>query len=358
MPNLHIDLNGKTDGELLALVAQHARNAHLANAAFRVFYSRHVRYVFYFCKSRFANPKLANADDEASIADLVQETFLRAFEKAHTFIDDVSDAVATQASGARERQTRGWLCRIAENLFKDRLRRSPSLKTERFYDGEEECLIDESATALEESDTPSPESLRMRLLKVALKMLSEREQDILRVVYQWYEPNKKLPSSVIDDLTTQHQTTRENIRKILSRARKRIEHTVVALLWLSESERNLICDAGMLCDLNQILSAVAIETLATHRQVPPADLSNILSDALSKVREFVKALEMLPKRDQAILCATYRFYEPNKELPDFVTKELTTQYQIEPADIVKIATRAIEKIEMAIAAHGKSKIST
>ncbi|MFN3387160.1 MAG: RNA polymerase sigma factor [Candidatus Thermochlorobacter sp.] len=357
MLNLHLDLSRKTDGELLALVAQREHNASLANAAFKVFYDRHIHHVFYFCKSRFTNPALASTDQEESITDLVQETFLRVFEKAHTFVDDVPDAAAS-AWEAHHKQTRAWLYRIAENLFKDRLRRNISLNAERFSEGEEAQLVDASSVASEFSDASLPDSIRMRLLKVALVLLPEREQDILRIVYQWYEPGKKLPSSVIDDLTAQYQTTRENIRKILSRTRKKIEHIIVALMWLPESERNIVCDAHLLCEFHGELSDASIQQLAMQHQVKPADMKNFLDKMHSKMQAFISILQTLPKREQRILFAWYCFCEQNNALPDSVADALVAEYQITPEQIVEIVRCAIEKIETAIKPRIASRTQT
>ncbi len=354
MPNLHLDLSHKTDGELLALVAQRKHNASVADAAFKVFYERHVHHVFYFCKSRFTNPALASTDLEESITDLVQETFLRVFEKAHTFVGDVSDAAAS-ACEAHHKQTRAWLYRIAENLFKDNLRRNISLNAERFSEDEEAQLVDASSVANELSDVSLPDSIRMRLVKVVLRLLPEREQDILRVIYQWYEPGKKLPSSVIDDLTAQHQTTRENIRKILSRARKKIEHTIVALMWLSEPERTTFCDAHLLCESHGELSDTAIQQLAMQHQVEAADMKDFLDKIRSKVQAFISMLQSLPKREQRILFAWYCFCEQNNALPDSVADALVAEYQITPEEIVEIAHCAIEKIETALKMRVASK---
>ncbi len=209
---LVVDFRAKTDKELLEITA--ARDVR-AEKAFAEFYQRHIRYMYFICKRDYANTL-----GEDGAEDLVQDTFVRAYEKAHTFSDDgitEPDKLALR--------THGWLRRIAANLFQDMLRRETSVPTQPLAPEHEEQLAD---TPSADDEQEPPESAQMKLIKEALSKLSEREQDIVRTVYQWYEKDKKLPSHVIDDLTEKHKTTPENIRKILSRARKKIEEFINA----------------------------------------------------------------------------------------------------------------------------------
>ena len=69
-----------SDELLLNLMANRNTDQASAEQAFTEFYNRHKGYVF-LTAGKTANGLLAN--DEKS--DLVQETFIRAYEKAHTF---------------------------------------------------------------------------------------------------------------------------------------------------------------------------------------------------------------------------------------------------------------------------------
>ncbi len=203
---LVIDLSKKMDGELLMLVAQ--RHSGWENA-FRVFYERHREYLFYICNREYCNQIGADA-----VQDLVQKTFIRAFEKAHTFRAD--DTLSPDDSLKR---TRGWLRRIAANLLRDSYRHNTSIPTEPLTDAHISMLAENHSQDSEDSE-------KMKLIKDALNTLTEREQDILRTAYQWYEPNKNLPAHVIEELTQRYNTTPENIRKILSRARKKVREFI------------------------------------------------------------------------------------------------------------------------------------
>ncbi len=203
---LVIDLSKKMDGELLMLVAQrHSGWEH----AFRVFHERHREYLFYICNRDYCDQIGADA-----IEDLVQETFVRVLEKAHTFRAD--DTLSPDAS---LRRTRGWLRRIAANLLRDSYRHNTSIPTEPLTDAHISMLA-------ENHSQDSQDSTLLKAVKDALNSLTEREQDILRTAYQWYEPNKNLPAHVIEELTQRYNTTPENIRQILSRARKKVKEFI------------------------------------------------------------------------------------------------------------------------------------
>ncbi len=203
---LVIDLSKKMDGELLMLVAQrHSGWEH----AFRVFYERHCGYLFYIC-----NRKYCHELDAHAVENLVQNTFIRAFEKAHTFRAD--DTLSPDDSLKR---TRGWLRRIAANLLRDSYRHNTSIPTEPLTDAHISMLAENHPQDSEDSE-------KMKLIKDALNTLTEREQDIIRTVYQWYEPGKNLPAHVIEELTQRYNTTPENIRQILSRARKKVREFI------------------------------------------------------------------------------------------------------------------------------------
>ncbi len=203
---LVIDLSKKMDGELLMLVAQ--RHSGWENA-FRVFYERHCGYLFYICNRKYCHELGADA-----VEDLVQKTFIRAFEKAHTFRAD--DTLSPDDSLKR---TRGWLQRIAANLLRDSYRHNTSIPTEPLTDAHISMLAENHPQDSEDSE-------KMKLIKDALNTLTEREQDIMRTVYQWYEPGKNLPAHVIEELTQRYNTTPENIRQILSRARKKVREFI------------------------------------------------------------------------------------------------------------------------------------
>jgi hypothetical protein len=74
------DLRQESDEDLLVFMTMRGDDLEVANAAFAEFYERHVHYLFRRCRG--ATSKIL---DEAGAWDIVQETFIRAYERAVTF---------------------------------------------------------------------------------------------------------------------------------------------------------------------------------------------------------------------------------------------------------------------------------
>src|SRR5438270_779206 len=111
---IHLDLTRAPDEDLLAWMARrdNVESAATAEAAFEIFYERHRRFVYDACRWRW-NGYL----DQPGIADLVSDTFFRAYQKADTFRSSKS----TDPDHRRGR-VRAWLVRIARNLLYSSLR--------------------------------------------------------------------------------------------------------------------------------------------------------------------------------------------------------------------------------------------
>ena len=203
----------KTDVELLRLMAD-ASPESSSKQAWEDFYYRHKKYLY-------AVLLRAHGRDlgEARIADLVQETLLRAYQKASTYRSDGS----TDA-GCETPRVRAWLGRIAENLLRDSLRRAPTV-----------VFIEEAeleAENIQVSDIGLSDTRDLNRLEDAFNKLSPREQEVLRVTTFWYrsgQRQQRLPNHVMTKLTTELGTTADNIRQIRARAikslRKLMENT-------------------------------------------------------------------------------------------------------------------------------------
>ncbi|MFO0613341.1 MAG: sigma factor [Polyangiaceae bacterium] len=199
-----------TDAELLASVAGRDVSVARAREAEGTFYRRHVRWL-YGVLVRRKGPLLSMAG--LSAEDLVQETFLRAFDRAHTFREP-AEATSAELAAAR---TRAWLGRIATHLLADHMNRlrevsaTPYLERVR-VDVEEEPATDDGAD--------------VALVREGLDTLSEREREILRVTALYTQVGEKqgrLPNAVSRDLSTRWATTNENIRAIRVRAMKKLK---------------------------------------------------------------------------------------------------------------------------------------
>src|SRR5262245_45220684 len=108
-----LNISEASDELLLNLIANRNTDQASADQAFTEFYNRHKRYVF-LAAGKAVNRFFDN--DEKS--DIVQETFIRAYEKAHTFKGAASDDATQERRGAR-----AWLGKIANNLLIDKMRK-------------------------------------------------------------------------------------------------------------------------------------------------------------------------------------------------------------------------------------------
>ena len=199
-----------SDPELLALIADRDADPSARNRAQAAFYSCHVRYL-YGVLARDAHKLLRVAG--VGPEDLVQETFHRAFERAHTF----SAGDATEPEQLR-RRTRAWLGRIALNLLADYLRSVREVSATPYLE----------QLSCDEIDRAAPPSRELSSICAALDRLSEREQDVLRVtaLYQRAGDHQRLPNAVSAELAARWGTTNENIRAIRSRALKKLKELV------------------------------------------------------------------------------------------------------------------------------------
>jgi RNA polymerase sigma factor (sigma-70 family) len=203
-----VDLRHENDEDLLIYMSMRADDPAVARAAWAEFFRRHAKYL-YRCCLRFTK----NVLDEAGTNDLVQETLIRAYDRAGTF-----NAAGIKDTERLERRTRAWLGRIALNIFRDMLRDR---------DGRREVPLDENDPAPEpEPRQTSLTSARRQLIDEAIDSLSEREQIVLRTVYQYYEPGKNLPRPVIEDLANSLKTTSDNLRQIKSRALRKMKQYI------------------------------------------------------------------------------------------------------------------------------------
>lgn len=169
-------------------------------------YQRHVRYLYAVLAKRCG--KLLETCG-SSAEDLVQETFHRAFERAHTHRPVESTDPETE-----RRRTRAWLGRIARNLLADSLRSEREVSASPYVE----------RAAARDSDVPSRPSERVAQMQEALASLSDREQDILRVtaLYAHEGAHQRLPNDVSKTLAERWGTSNDNIRAIRRRALQKV----------------------------------------------------------------------------------------------------------------------------------------
>ncbi|MCW2901491.1 MAG: polymerase, sigma-24 subunit, subfamily [Streptosporangiaceae bacterium] len=222
MGNVVRELDGASDATLFRLMAASANKPGPAQAAFGEMYQRHLDAVYRRCR-RFA-PALGGA---GGAQDLLQDTFVRAFERANTYVPNEG------IGPLRERNlTMRWLAQIATRLFLDIREaqiRERETRSQEWYDrrGEEERTLSVHASEKEDGENLSAATeARRKLACSALAALIERDRHIVLVSLDWYDRTKarpfRVPPDVIIAVCEKFQITTDYYRQIRGRAMKQL----------------------------------------------------------------------------------------------------------------------------------------
>jgi RNA polymerase sigma factor (sigma-70 family) len=203
-----------TEFELIRQMADNGPDSSEARAAWSLFYTRHYRFVIRVCTHRHGY-----LIGLAAVNDLVQDTFINAFNGARTF-DHAEECEPRE----QELKCRGWLVAIAHNLVRDRYRGQPEVR-----------LIDDADLELagvpdkNQDQIPAPESERLRLLKSGLGLLSDAEQTVLRATMLWWQAERehqRMPEAAMQQLSTELGKSPDTIRQMRLRALRKLEKYV------------------------------------------------------------------------------------------------------------------------------------
>lgn len=177
------------------------------HAAFKVFYDRHVRWLYWELKRRHAFKLL---DWPEGAKDILQMVFCRVFEKAHLF--KVRAGVSDPA--AIRRLARAWVGKITNNIVADELRRPALIPVD-------EDPPDEAVPPEVERE-PEEDSELAKRLRERIERLSAVEQDILFTSFEYWKPGvprnqQRLPNGVARALAERNGKTSDGIRQIRHR---------------------------------------------------------------------------------------------------------------------------------------------
>lgn len=202
-------ISQETDEDLLIYMSMKEDDSVTAKTAFNEFHHRHAKYLYNILIKQY--PGLLRSEE---INDLLQDTFLRVYEKAGMF-------KSTRAKNVKESEAhvRAWIGRIALNIHRDRYRRNKKTNEEHLDDIEWENIPNR------------PESINIKteelqVIEKALDHLSEREKAIILVSFQYYdseEGDSQISKEELNALCDRFQTTRDNIRQIRKRALQKIK---------------------------------------------------------------------------------------------------------------------------------------
>ena len=204
-----ISFSEDTDVDLMGYMSMRDEDPVTARDAWAEFYKRHVEYLYSVCYRAYSHMLVG----DAGVADIVSETFFRAYRNATLY-----NAAGIKDADRIRRRTRAWLGRIAQRLVLDALRGAQRMPTYQFK-------ADEWDSIPEESDLPSRDETLVWQVEDAIKQLTEREQTVIRVTFEWYQPglpHQRLPNDVVAELSETLKTTPENLRQIRRRALAKI----------------------------------------------------------------------------------------------------------------------------------------
>ncbi len=202
------DVTIENDYELIELMTWQESEPELAHTAFGEFYKRHYNFIF-----SAAYIKLLDTPALSYASDIATETFIRVYEKgAITFknfdIDDLNDIRG---------HVRVWLCAIVKNLIKD------------LFQGKAFEEIDLPYDEIERISKGDPEPVSENVLKLRRIIdseLNDREKHVLIIHSDYYDPenpNRQIPSEILDEICSHWNITKANFRQIKSRAIKKIK---------------------------------------------------------------------------------------------------------------------------------------
>lgn len=217
----------KDDYELIELISLHKQDLSTAELAWFELHKRHSKYLFTILREGCGGML-----DSSNIEDLVSETLWKAFEAAETF---------KRGSGVdapdQKRHIRGWLGRIATNLYLRELEKSNGL-TILYPDSQNDDgkvgwkWVDNELSHQNQNqwvERNADVALKKQWVAEGFNRLNEREQFVLRATLEYEHPdrvNQRLPNAVSANLARELNTTPQNIRQIRKRAKEKVRSYV------------------------------------------------------------------------------------------------------------------------------------
>ncbi|MFL3663014.1 MAG: sigma-70 family RNA polymerase sigma factor [Flavobacteriales bacterium] len=209
-------LKDETDEDILVIISM-KDDPDASNQAFTEFHHRFKRFIYGMAIK--VTSKLPNSKE---LCDAVfQNTLINVNNYAGSFKTyGETDPVAI------EKLIHGWLVTIAKNELLGLLKDSTPVIDPEELNQKKYGVEDNHNFAEEEKDSESPTYIEVEVQK-ALSLLSERDQHIFLTYWLYYEKGegeqaKNLPDDVLNELASKYETSNENIRQIISRAKKKV----------------------------------------------------------------------------------------------------------------------------------------
>lgn len=226
MADDHFDPRSESEEDIIEYMKWKKDEPTIARAAYGEFYARHKRYMFVVCCNAFGEDI-----GSATVEDIVQETFWRAFEKIESF-----DTEGSGDNDGLRRRIRAWLGRIAYRLFLSHAR----TEKQRFslVTGQDDRVAQCEARPSTFPKLTQEENLVQRAMG---EVLTQSERTVLESFASHYDPEckyNKSPPGVVDGLCDQLETTAENVRQIRKRAIKKLREFVTEATGTVNTEKD------------------------------------------------------------------------------------------------------------------------
>ncbi len=195
-------MKNESEEGLLIYMSFKEDNPEEASLALGEFYGRHREFLYSILKRVYKN-----ALRQEVIEDLVDDTFIQGFVKAH-----LCDFYGETDPDKQRKMVRGWLGGIAKNIFLQDKRKEGRIEI--VYNSD---LVDD--IEYQEDSAIDP------LIEEMMDLLNEKERAVLITSYQFYDPVKKniyTPTEELHALAAYFDLTLPAIRKIRQRAIEKI----------------------------------------------------------------------------------------------------------------------------------------
>lgn len=201
--------------DLLFYISEKETDSKMAEKSFSLLYKRFSEFVFNSVKKSV----YLNSDSEITVFanTVANNTFMEIYNKPLHF-EFEPNKHTTQDDAFRV-----YLSAISKNEKNDLLRESLN------YNSKQTKIIDDDDIFFEPSIPDEifkklelKLSTNRKILEDVLYSLSERDRYIILTYYDYFEEGKNTPSEVLDNIEQLYGTTRDNIRMIRSRVKKKL----------------------------------------------------------------------------------------------------------------------------------------
>jgi len=201
-----LPMTSETDEDLLVIMSMKDDEG-AAHSAFAEFHRRYKDVLYYMvggvCSAHPNNSELTKV--------LFNNVLLNVYQSSHTF-----DAEGESDPQKVQKAILSWMAVIARNEYKAQFTKKDKKEAEQ---STFKTMVRSSLAK------PKYDYSADLIEKAYAQIPRDRDRDILRTYWLFYEKGegsqaKNLPDDVLDDLSTRYQTSRDNIRTIISRTNR------------------------------------------------------------------------------------------------------------------------------------------